>query len=274
MQSFDPIRYMNRCIELNDLIGSAYGLDDEDAEEKNVSLKEIQTGLARLSRLCGQMGISCTEMIDRISGKITEQPHTKSADDLIDEIQHAIRGELRGRMCFILTLEESTLYRKSELSARAMVAFPQANEEMGHAGECIALGQYQAGVFHAMNALEQPLRVLANYFSVPFDPPATWGPVINAIKDKIDKIDRSKKPNKRKADDALSFFGEAAKEFAYFKDAWRNHVMHSRGSYDEHTSHSIYNHVVSFVEHLSERLSHSSRKRYERAPGRSSPRNP
>jgi len=43
----------------------------------------------------------------------------------------------------------------------------------------------------------------------------TWGTAIVGIKNKIDKIERSKKTSRKRANDALAFHGEAAKEFSY-----------------------------------------------------------
>ena len=43
---------------------------------------------------------------------------------------------------------------------------------------------------------------------------------------------------------------EIAKEFRYFKDAWRNHAMHHREYYDEPQALSVLNHVREFMQHM------------------------
>ena len=105
------------------------------------------------------------------------------------------------------------------------------------------------------------MRAVARYFSVPFDGLTSWGTAIGSIKNKIDAISRTAKRSKRKSD-TLQFYGEAAKEFSYFAEAWRNHVMHSRGEYDVHTARSVWEHVEQFSAHLSRRLSSRSRAKY------------
>ncbi len=55
-------------------------------------------------------------------------------------------------------------------------------------------------------------------------------------------------------DDQLQFWSEAAKEFAYLKDGWRNHVAHARTFHDEHSAMSVLNHARAFMDVLATRL--------------------
>jgi hypothetical protein len=43
---------------------------------------------------------------------------------------------------------------------------------------------------------------------------------------------------------------QAAKDFFYFKDGWRNYVSHGGDPYDEHQARSVLDHVRSFMSHL------------------------
>jgi hypothetical protein len=51
---------------------------------------------------------------------------------------------------------------------------------------------------------------------------------------------------------------EAAKEFFYFKDGWRNHVSHAKDKYDGPQAFSVLNHTSAFMKHLSMGLSEVS----------------
>jgi hypothetical protein len=57
----------------------------------------------------------------------------------------------------------------------------------------------------------------------------------------------------------LTFYSEAAKEFVYFKEAWRNHAMHGRASYDENDARKVMTHVREFMTVLSKHLKESKR---------------
>ena len=48
------------------------------------------------------------------------------------------------------------------------------------------------------------------------------------------------------------FYSGAAKDFRYFKDAWRNHAMHFREHYEASEAKIILDHVKSFMIHLAD----------------------
>jgi hypothetical protein len=255
---FAAARYTKCCFTLHDLIGDAYGLESEDdPTDRSESLESVKSGLQELADNCTGMGLDCVDMVRRVSGRIADDPSTKSAVALIDELKHAVLREFKGRRCYLMTLEESKFMDWAP-SKSILLAFPKSAGDLKQAAECLAFGRYKATVFHSMNALEFPLRAVARYFDVPFKNATTWGTAITNIKDKIDAISRRGKPGARKTD-TLHFYGEAAKEFSYFAEAWRNHVMHGRGEHDAHTAHSVWEHVWHFSEHLSKRLSERSR---------------
>jgi hypothetical protein len=49
------------------------------------------------------------------------------------------------------------------------------------------------------------------------------------------------------------FYSQAATQFMFLKDAWRNHIMHVRDvPYDEGRAFSIFDHVRQFMQALAE----------------------
>jgi hypothetical protein len=63
----------------------------------------------------------------------------------------------------------------------------------------------------------------------------------------------------RKQAKLATFYSEAAKEFTYFKDAWRNHVAHGRAQYGEHDAAKVMSHVRDFMTLLATRLKEPKR---------------
>jgi hypothetical protein len=45
----------------------------------------------------------------------------------------------------------------------------------------------------------------------------------------------------------LNFLSTAAKEFTYFREAWRNHVAHGRANYDDNDAMKVLTHVREFM---------------------------
>ena len=106
-----------------------------------------------------------------------------------------------------------------------------------------------------MRILEIGLRALANDLKVTFPSPIeleNWQSIIEKIESEIRQVNQQPKGLQKSHD--LQFYSEAAKEFRYFKDAWRNHVSHSREKYVETEAFRVLSHVKDFMQHLATRL--------------------
>lgn len=168
-----------------------------------------------------------------------------------EEIAESLRQELDAKKFFVLEGRDGEYYADSMLGAEAASRFPLANEELNEAGKCFSLGRYTASVFHSMRALEPALSALRINVRVPKAERATWGPIIDQIEAKIRAAQTGGSPVSAAR---KSFLSEAAAEFRHFKDAWRNHAMHSHQRYDREVAQRVLNHVKAFVEHLSTRI--------------------
>jgi hypothetical protein len=238
---------------------AANGLDDPKDEH---AFSDLAEWIGDMRRMCGHLGLGSDRMIERIAAKFTGEEKVSGpvACALVDELIESLRDSVENRKCYLMGPEECRLL-EWKAAPEIMYAFPAAVADLEEAAACLAFGRYKATEFHSMNALESPLRAMAKYFSVRFDPSSsTWGAVIGNLRDRIDSIGRTAKRGRRKSD-TLQFYGEAAKEFSYFMEAWRNHVMHGRGTYDQHTARSVWEHVVTFTEHLSKRLKSNGKAR-------------
>ena len=103
-----------------------------------------------------------------------------------------------------------------------------------------------------MRVLEHGLRALAIELNKTFDV-QNWQNIINEMECEIKSRGKSL-PKGAAKNEHLQFLSEAAKEFMYFKDGWRNYVSHARGVYDEHQARSVLEHVRAFMNVLSSRL--------------------
>ena len=129
--------------------------------------------------------------------------------------------------------------------------FPKANVEFTRAGNCFAVEEYTACIFHLMRGLEQGLRALAKAVAVPFPKTydqKTWGTLISDIQDKINKLPKT---NKR-----FDFYNGAAAQFRFFKNAWRDYVMHTKEKhpYDYYEAARVMDHARDFMRHITPRL--------------------
>jgi len=91
--------------------------------------------------------------------------------------------------------------------------------------------------------------VLASKFSVPFDHD-NWHKIIEQLEAAIRKMDATTFGTDWK--DKQRFYFRAASQFMFFKDAWRNHVMHVRDVFDEGKTRSVFDSVRGFMQALTE----------------------
>jgi hypothetical protein len=97
-----------------------------------------------------------------------------------------------------------------------------------------------------MRVLEFGLRTMAAKFDVAYET-STWHNVIEQIEAKVRRIDQTSGADwKQQQKD----YSDAATQFMFFKDAWRNHIMHVRDVYDRGRATSIWQHVHEFMNKL------------------------
>ena len=192
-----------------------------------------------------------------LRAKLTE-PECKYGEyeQEIDVLQGRVDHEMEDVIFGFIPAAHAPYFQNKELfGAKVNSNFSSAAKDIKDAGNCYANSNYTASVFHLMRTLEIALHVLAKSLNITFPAAIELG----NWKNRIDKIDAAIKaleqlPKSAQKSEDLQFYSEAAKEFRYFKDAWRNHVAHSRQDYDVHDASKIMEHVKDFMQHLATRL--------------------
>lgn len=150
--------------------------------------------------------------------------------------------------------------------AATLASFPSAREDVEAAVDCYALGHPNASIHHSMMVLERGLPLLARKLRVSVDKNrATWAPIIDNIRDEIDTRRRALgRPPRgttpptgaaaRAEKKLLEPCQEAAIEFRYFADVWRNHIAHGRADYDDDDAKRVLGHVRTFMEVIATKL--------------------
>ena len=131
---------------------------------------------------------------------------------------------------------------------------PDAVDAIATASRCLALDEWTTCVFHAMRVLEHALRQFAAELNIPMSVAyeKNWCSIIDMIEKEI-RVAQNAQRSPTKAE-TLKFYSDAVVNFRYYKDAWRNHVSHSKESYAELQSKTIYDHVREFVQVLAVNL--------------------
>jgi hypothetical protein len=177
--------------------------------------------------------------------------HTpKQVSQILLTISSVIRAEMSSQLFMRIFPDRVDFYQQEEFfGPKVELNFPSAKRDNKSAGSCYACDRNTACVMHLMRVLEVGMNTLAATLKVSFER-RNWENVINDLDTEIKKINGPHAGADWK--NKQQFYAEAAKEFRYFKDAWRNHAMHYREHYDAIEALSILNHTKEFMKHLAQ----------------------
>lgn len=211
------------------------------------SLDKITATLIEMRAECDKLDLTSTaDLISHIELAVKGKGYSY-ADifNHLDTLSVLFAKELRGRTCFRIAEDKDKYFQKDDLfGPKVSKAFGSCVDEIRNAGTCYALEQDEACVFHLMRILERSLGALASRSSVPFDHD-NWHNIIEQLEAAIRKMDSATFGTDWK--DKQKFYARAASQFMFFKDAWRNHVMHVRDVFDEGKTRSVFDSVRGFM---------------------------
>jgi hypothetical protein len=238
-----------------------------DLEQRDVAVlsESEQQGMLRWAdeakRVCGKYGMDVSYYTGRIENKAQRPDEFKpSMASVVNELRHCILKELRDRKFMFIPIEESKYYDQEALFGQEIQSrFPQANAEISAAGNCYATGNYTACVFHLMRAVEIGARCMVTRLGVhahlngqPLEL-CDWGTLIAALQKGVDTLATGTRTDMRKKK-RFEFYNHAVGSFRNFKDAWRNHVSHTREMYQPGKTKDIMDNTRQFMTHLAEQL--------------------
>jgi hypothetical protein len=194
------------------------------------------------------------DRVSVIEKRISKQKLTNA--DISTEMRillETIDAGLKGQLVYRYPREKGiVLLNWKEDWATVVDSFPSTEKDVLAGVDLWALGHSTASVFQFMRVLEHGLRALAKDVGKTFDV-QNWQNIIDQIESEIRSLGKTL-PSGLAKSDRLQFLSEAAKEFSYFKDGWRNYVSHNRAAYDEQQARNVLEHVKSFMTVLSSRL--------------------
>jgi len=225
---------------------------------------------ANLSDSIKQMALAKNHLVDGHSGIRDSLPALQAE---CKRIKDTIIWELAGR-AFLLVDTARTNHIDNGMLLGEVVSrvFEHAVPEIKEAGNCLAADCNTAAVFHLMRVVEFGIRALCDDLgfrqmrnkitnkltgTIRFEyqpvSHATWEKILSQIPARVEKRLRRFKPGSKKQE-LQEFYNEALEEIRSIKDAWRNHVMHTRTSYSAKDVDAIKDHVSRLMIRLATRL--------------------
>lgn len=239
-------------------IVQAEALRMEIAEEGEAEWREMMLGRLRdMANEC--RAAKFTRLADRCATLMQTAPSMDppTVCHMLRDLLADIQRELIRHMYFLIPEERKAWYHQDDrplFGEAVATAIPDTTSEIAEAGRCLALARWTACVFHLMRATERALHKWSRDFGLALQMPleqANWQEILNAADRKLKEIGQLPRSPQREAD--LQYFGETAAHFRAIRDAWRNHVAHSKVTYDERGALTVLEHVRTFMVKLATR---------------------
>lgn len=227
-----------------------------DHAMERFAVETLGKGADELAEEMAEVPISYSlrEQLQRLRDRIKGGVSVKDAFLLASEFEQNLHSEFTGPAFAYIPASRKMMFIEPEkwFGDGVLAKFgTEARKDLSECAQCFALARWTASVFHAMRILEHGMRALAARIGVTFSTPVeleSWKNVIDQIEKEIRKQEAL--PKSTAKSEELKFCAAAASQFFYFKEAWRNHVMHSRVDYDESDAIRIVTHVRDFMRAL------------------------
>ena len=169
--------------------------------------------------------------------------------DRLKHLRERLRDELESEYFLHVSRADRQFYGQPEgFGSEVAAKFPTGTEDVEGAGNCLALGQPTASVFHLMRLVELGVRALAKKLKVKsIDPDMeNW----NTITDHIDKAIRSL-PAKTKANKLRKVaLAGVSGHLNVVRISTRNEVMHPKKTYTQEEARDLFQATRLFMHHL------------------------
>ena len=178
--------------------------------------------------------------------RLTEFGHHLTGNDTVIEdvkgsashLKHRLFDELENEHYFQVAREDVRFYGQEALFGhRVAKKFKAAVEDIEDAGNCLALQQPTACVFHLMRAMEIAVRKLGKRINVTITPKTTWRQITGAMDDIIKKMpDSTDRQTEKK-----NSWESARANLHHLGSVWRNKTMHPAASYTPSQARDVFN---------------------------------
>lgn len=266
------IQFAIPLMRLQELKG-IYDLDAFDDWLEPASVLELSSQIDKLGDACEKskfrnalMALITTRQWLNDTGASSH--HRRAAQSEIAHVVNAVCGEFDDRVFYQLSPDRAKYFDQEKLLGDAVdVAFPSARYDIREAGNCMATERNTAAVFHLMRAVEWGLRALCGHLGMrqakrpkkagqkSYVPLAwaEWEALLNQLSPRVDaRINKLKRGSQKQAEQ--EFYYPVLQDIRGIRDAWRNHVMHTRREYKPGEATVVFENVERIMTTLAKRI--------------------
>jgi len=193
--------------------------------------------------------------LDRLATLITRAPPLPVANHqhIASSLNHLIsriRDDLGAENFFHVDQQDVSLYAQKELfGAKVSKKFAKSISDIENAGNCLALQQPTASVFHLMRVMENGVQRFGTKLKVKINPKTeTWSKIMDHVNKEINNLPGKTEAEKRRR----MRYASAATYVNHVRLAWRNEVMHPKETYTREEAHDVFNASKAFMTYLAD----------------------
>lgn len=202
--------------------------------------------------------VSCDQLDQFFWLPATKNRHTRIAVDIeaavpctyeamryhLCVLNETLEDELSQRTVMFMPAARAIYYMKgpTALGDEVVKRFPDLATDIDEAGKCFACGRFTATVFHLMRVMEAGLQEFGRVLGVTFPDKKVWQVVLQEADKAIRQLDTKDPKTAPKSQVSANLYA--------VKLAWRNEVMHPKGTYTEEETAPLGEAVKAFMKAL------------------------
>jgi hypothetical protein len=194
---------------------------------------EVAAALRHAKDVCGQLPLGkIAREIDRVTAENSPAIIVERCGVALRNISERFHDELEDQKFLHVPDALASFYEQKALFGPVVFdKFKDTRDDIKQAGNCYALGQSTAAVFHMMRAMETVVRRLARrpHMNITIAPKTTWRMITGAMDDKIKAMPEKTAQQKRKRE----LWETARTTLHHVGSIWRNGTMHPAKSYSQ-----------------------------------------
>jgi hypothetical protein len=250
LYAYSFVALMHQLEDVEDALTHEVAASPQSIWPRTILENQLSLALKIAGSLADQLGLESTKReVNRISSLCSFSGLKSEILARVKELKIRIEEDLRAKHFFYVPDLLAIYYGKDELfGSEVPKKFKGCGVDIREAGNCLALNQPTACVFHLMRAMEIAVRALGRRLKVTITPQSTWRKMTGEMDDKIKKMAdntdlKKEKKNKWEASRA---------NLHHVGSVWRNNTMHPAASYTQQQALDVLNATRVFMVGLCE----------------------
>jgi hypothetical protein len=213
--------------------------------------ESVRSALVFSNNICEQFNLQqIIPLIRRIDKRLEKPVAPLILRNDVIHLQSEVLIVTEDLWSLMIDQSDIDLYNNPNLfGSKVTEKFASTNYDIKNAGNCLALGQPTASVFHLMRVVERGLKLLAEKLELGIDVEREdWAGIQRALHKRVPNLPRTTPEERKFSDDVASLLAPLHP----MRIAWRNPTAHPHKAFTTEEARLIFDSTKHFMQHLVE----------------------